>query len=153
MAIVECEIINGQRYIYKNFQWVKVDRKGKLIKEFYSNGFKYKYFDGYGYQPSTFKEHVDTNGKADPYAQLEYCEKVGCPDCYYCVWSGYMRLEPKKQKTRSAQTPKEQTIDLEPKEQTKWDLAAQKVVKKTKDPNQHPLYDYIVDKFQGKQIK
>tara|TARA_Y100001973_G_C5200866_1_gene337524 strand:+ start:2095 stop:2538 length:444 start_codon:yes stop_codon:yes gene_type:complete len=147
MAIVECEIINGQRYVYKNFQWVKVDRKGKLIKEYIDNdnGIKYIYFEGYGYQPETFKEHLK-DGKADREGQLDYCRSVNCPDCYYCVWAENMIPKPKKRIG--------QVIKKQPKTK-KWDRLAKNIANK-KNPNnknKHPLYDYIMEIFQGKEIK
>ena len=147
MAIVECEIINGQRYVYKNFQWVKVDRKGKLIKEYIDNdnGIKYIYFDGYGYQPHTFKEHLK-DGKADREGQLDYCrsDKIQCPDCYYCVWAENMTPKPKK---RIGQVTTKKPI-VETKNQ--WEGLAKKVTQKPVDSNAHPLMQDILRLFTNK---
>ena len=111
---------------------------------------KLVYFDGYGYQPHTFKECLDENGKADAYAQLEYCESVNCPDCYCCVWASYMHLPPNPNKPKVV---KKEIVE-QPKELTKFDkLVADNLNKpKPKDPNKHPLYDYIVEVFNGKEI-
>ena len=139
-------------YFKKDMQWVVLDSNNNIVKEITNNdGTKSVYFDGYGYQPSTFKEHLDKDGNADPYAQLEYCEAVGCPDCYYCVWVSHMHLPPNPNKPKVV---KKEIVE-QPKELTKFDkLVADNLNKpKPKDPNKHPLYDYIMEVFNGKEIK
>tara|TARA_Y100001963_G_scaffold160207_1_gene269018 strand:+ start:7460 stop:7885 length:426 start_codon:yes stop_codon:yes gene_type:complete len=137
-------------YNKKDRQWVKVDKSGNIIKEIVNDlGIKLKYFDHYGYQPLTFKPILDHNGKADPYGQLDYCKSVDCPDCYCCIWVGYMHLPPRKKQ--------KQIFTKVNKKPSKWDKLAKAATKKTiiknTDKNKHPLYDYIMEKFQGKEIK
>ena len=142
-------------YFKKDMQWVVLDSNNNIVKEIVHNdGTKSIYFDMYGYQPSTFKEHLDKNGKADPYAQWEYCKSVKCPDCYYCVWVSHMHLPPNPNKPKVIK----EKVKQEPKKITKWDKLAQNTVKKpvkrtkSNDPNKHPLFDYIMEVFDGKEI-
>ena len=78
-------------------------------------------------EPSTIKEHLDENGKADPVAQLEYCDSVGCPDCYYCVWASHMNLPPRKSKP-----VKKEVKHYKPVELSKWDKLVQDNIKSRK---------------------
>ena len=110
---------------------------------------KLVYFDGYGYQPHTFKEHLDKDGKADPYAQLEYCESVNCPDCYCCVWASYMHLPPNPNKPKVI---KKEVKYHKPVELSKWDKLAKPISSKPKDPDAHPLFDKFMEVFDGKEI-
>jgi hypothetical protein len=136
-----------KRGYYKSHrQWVILDDKNNIVKEIVNdNGQKSIYFDNYGYQPHTFKEHLDENGKADVYAQLDYCKSVDCPDCYYCIWIGHMHLPPRKIKS-TANVKK----DIKKTKSNKWDKLAKSTTiprKINNDPNRHPLYDKIVEKF------
>ena len=141
-------------YFKKDMQWVVLDSNNNIVKEITNNdGTKSVYFDGYGYQPSTFKEHLDKDGNADPYAQLEYCEAVGCPDCYYCVWVSYMHLPPNPNKPKDI---KKEVKNHKPMELSKWDKLVQDNIKsrkpEPKDPDVHPLFDQIMEVFRGKKI-
>ena len=94
-------------------------------------------------EPSTIKEHLDENGKADPVAQLEYCDSVDCPDCYYCVWASYMLPYIK---TPTKKPIKEKIIETRV-EPTKWDNLSKKAINKPIKKHEHPLYDLIVELF------
>ena len=138
-------------YFKKDMQWVVLDSNNNIVKEIVNNdGTKSIYFDMYGYQPSTFKEHLDKHGNADPHAQWEYCKSVNCPDCYYCVWVSHMHLPPNPNKPKVVK----KKIVEQPKEWTKFDkLIADNLNKpKPKDPNRHPLFDYIMEVFNGKEV-
>ena len=138
-------------YFKKDMQWVVLDSNNNIVKEIVNNdGTKSIYFDMYGYQPSTFKEHLDKHGNADPHAQWEYCKSVNCPDCYYCVWVSHMHLPPNPNKPKVVK----KKIVEQPKELTKFDkLIADNLNKpKPKDPNRHPLFDYIMEVFNGKEV-
>ena len=138
-------------YFKKDMQWVVLDSNNNIVKEIVNNdGTKSIYFDMYGYQPSTFKEHLDKDGKADPHAQWKYCKSVNCPDCYYCVWVSHMHLPPNPNKPKVVK----KQIVKQTKELTKWDKLIQDNLNKhkPKDPNRHPLYDYIMEVFNGKEI-
>ena len=146
---------NGEKwgYVTYNRQWVMLDGRNNIIREFINkDGHKVKYFDLYGYQPHTFKEHLDKDGNADPYAQQEYCKSVNCPDCYYCVWVSHMHLPPnpnkkKEEKVITREQPKE------PKKTNKWDRLAQAAtINRVAKEDDHPLLDYILKKFNGRII-
>ena len=144
---------NTWGYYKKDMQWVLLDNNLNIIKKVVNeDGKKSIYFDMYGYQPSTFKEHLDKDGKADPYAQQEYCESVGCPDCYYCVWVSHMHLPPNPNKPKVV---KKEIVE-QPKELTKWDKLVQDNIKSRKpepiDPDVHPLFDKIMEVFRGEKI-
>ena len=133
-------------YYKKRMHWVILDDDNNIVRELVDkDGRKSKYFKYYGYQPHTFKECLDENGKADPYAQLDYCESVDCPDCYCCVWVSHMHLPPRK--TRPTTNVKK---DIKKTKSNKWDKLAKATTiprKINNDPNRHPLYDLIVEKF------
>mgnify|MGYP003142173487 CR=1 FL=1 len=139
-------------YFKKDMQWVVLDSNNNIIRETVNNdGTKSVYFDGYGYQPSTFKEHLDKNGKADPYAQLDYCKSVKCGGCYYCVWCEHMHLPPNPNKPKAI---KKEVKYHRPVELSKWDKLAKATTSKprSKDPDVHPLFDEIMEVFCGKKI-
>ena len=83
-----------------------------------------------------------------PAEQLEYCKSINCPDCYYCVWASYMHLPPRK--------TKKEVKHYKPVELSKWDKLVQDNIKsrkaEPKDPNAHPLFDEIMEVFDGQEI-
>tara|TARA_R100000808_G_C2153645_1_gene164056 strand:+ start:3690 stop:4115 length:426 start_codon:yes stop_codon:yes gene_type:complete len=141
MAIAYCQIINGDRWVYRKLHWIKVDRKGNLIKEYYNGKTKLVYFDGYGYQPHTFKSHQTRE------EQLEYCESVKCGGCYCCVWAEDMIPKITKKKVI-----KEKISKSEEHIPTKFDNASKRVFSKQNYDRKHPLYDYIKELFDGEEI-
>lgn len=93
-------------------------------------------------EPSTIKEHLK-DGKPDPIAQLEYCEEVGCPDCYYCVWASYM-IPYIKTSTKKAIKQKINKTEQSP---TKFDSLAKNITNKPIKKGQHPLYHLLLELF------
>ena len=86
------------------------------VTEKYENGRKYILYKGTGtWEPATIKE-CSSYGK-----QLEYCEAIKCPDCYYCVWASM--AEP----------------------------TGVKVKKVISGNTEHPLLNYITEKFNGRK--
>lgn len=148
---------NGEKWGYNSYtrQWAMLDKSNNIIREYVNNdGYKMKYFDLHGYQPHTFKEHLDKDGKADAYAQMDYCESVDCPDCYYCVWVSHMHLPPNPNK------PKVKSSIIKNRENKKpyivnkkWEKLAKKVSKeRVKSDDDHPLLDYVIKKFKGRVV-
>jgi hypothetical protein len=136
-------------YYKKDMKWVVLDSNNNIVKEIVDDdGQKSVYFKHYGYQPSTFKEHLDKDGNADVYAQLDYCKSVNCPDCYYCVWISHMHLPPRKVKPAKKEVKHHKPVEL-----SKWDKLAKATINKPKcnDPDKHPLYDKIVEVFCGEE--
>jgi hypothetical protein len=89
------------------------------------------------------KEHLDQNGRPDPVAQLKYCSENNCPDCTYCLCSSDMLrfTKPTKKKPIKAKI-------IETKvEVSKFDNLAQKALDKGYKKHDHPLWDYIIEKF------
>ena len=88
------------------------------------------------------KEHLDQNGRPDPVAQLKYCSENNCPDCTYCLCSSDML----RFTTPTTMPIKEKIIktDTNP---TKYDNLAQKALNEGYKKHEHPLWDYIIEKF------
>lgn len=142
---------NGVKWGYykKDMQWVVLDSNNNIVKEIVNDdGTKSIYFELYGYQPSTFKEHLDKDGKADPIAQLKYCKKVKCSGCYCCVWSENMILTPLPPSTMHK---KEKILKTDGKI-SDYDNLCQNVVNTNNYPDcDHPLLEDILKYFKGKK--
>ena len=84
--------------------------------------------------------------------QLDLCEKNNCSDCEKCIW-----IKESAAVMESYSNVMNSVIPIRPKKlikhkQTKWDKVAKDLTKKS-NPNNHPLYDLIMEKFKGKEIK
>ena len=147
---------NGDKWGYNayNRQWVMLDNNNNIIREFINrDGHKVKYFDLHGYQPHTFKGCLDQEGKADPYAQMDYCESVDCPDCYCCVWVSHMHLPPNPNKKKVNSLIIESKDKKPYKTDKKWDRLAKATIRnRVSSKDEHPLLKYILKKFNGRII-
>jgi len=77
-------------------------------------------------------------------AQMSYCKSIGCYfECEWCV--GYSESIPKlveyPKKTKIIET-KVEVLEI-----SKFDNLAQKALEKGYKKHDHPLWDYIIEKF------
>ena len=74
-------------------------------------------------------------------AQMSYCKSIGCYfECEWCV--GYSESIPKR-----VEYPKKAKIIETKVEVSKFDNLAQKALNKGYKKHEHPLWDYIIEKF------
>tara|TARA_R100001463_G_scaffold96959_1_gene151403 strand:+ start:470 stop:757 length:288 start_codon:yes stop_codon:yes gene_type:complete len=88
------------------------------------------------------KEHLDQNGRPDPVAQLKYCSENNCPDCTYCLCSSDMLRF-----TTPITMPIKEKISQVRVTPTKYDNLSKIATNKGYKRNDHPLWDYIVNKL------
>jgi len=73
--------------------------------------------------------------------QYAYCKSIGCYfECEWCV--GYSESMPKR-----VEYPKKAKIIETKVEVSKFDNLAQKALNKGYKKHEHPLWDYIIEKF------
>ena len=74
--------------------------------------------------------------------QILLCESVGCIECSECIGAFYSKYG------NSPKTPQKTNIIETKVEATKFDDLAKKVVNKPiRTRHEHPLYDYVIEKF------
>jgi len=73
--------------------------------------------------------------------QILLCESVGCIECSECIGAFYSKYG------NSPKTPQKTKIIETKVEATKYDNLAKKCTNKGYKRHDHPLYDYIIEKF------
>jgi len=73
--------------------------------------------------------------------QILLCESVGCIECSECIGAFYSKYG------NSPKTPQKTKIIETKVEATKFDDLSKKVVNKPIYRHEHPLFDYIIEKF------
>lgn len=73
--------------------------------------------------------------------QILKCKENGCIECSDCIGAFYSKYDHKPEPYK-----KEKKIQVN-HNANEWDFLAQNAINKTYKPHNHPLYDYIIEKF------